>query len=75
MTAGDHSDMILLYPTEIESTAIRSPPQLRTFLLPVQPGYLAPQIPDKPPQQGEAWADIMADIDTKIMPGTRQLVI
>ena len=39
------------------------------ILLCVQPGYLASQIPREPPQQGEAWANIMQDVEEKIMPG------
>ncbi|TAQ85362.1 hypothetical protein B7494_g6328 [Chlorociboria aeruginascens] len=35
----------------------------------VEPGYLKKLLPDGPPQEGEAWADIQKDIETKIMPG------
>jgi len=35
----------------------------------VEPGYLRPLLPDAPPQQGESWRDIMADVENKIMPG------
>ncbi|RFU34008.1 hypothetical protein B7463_g2300, partial [Scytalidium lignicola] len=35
----------------------------------VEPGYLKKLLPDGPPQEGEAWADIQKDIETKILPG------
>ncbi|KAH8667638.1 pyridoxal phosphate-dependent transferase [Tricladium varicosporioides] len=35
----------------------------------VTPGYLKKLLPDGPPEEGEAWADIQKDIETKIMPG------
>ena len=35
----------------------------------IEPGYLRPLLPEEPPQQGENWNDIMADVETKIMPG------
>ncbi|KAB8298743.1 hypothetical protein EYC80_000918 [Monilinia laxa] len=35
----------------------------------VEPGYLKKILPDGPPQEGEAWADIQKDIEAKIMPG------
>jgi hypothetical protein len=35
----------------------------------VEPGYLRKILPSGPPEEGEAWADIQADIETKIMPG------
>ncbi|XP_018008286.1 aromatic-L-amino-acid decarboxylase [Hyalella azteca] len=35
----------------------------------IEPGYLRPLLPDAAPQDGESWDDIMADIETKIMPG------
>ncbi|KAK0101263.1 hypothetical protein ONS95_006442 [Cadophora gregata] len=35
----------------------------------VEPGYLKKLLPDGPPQDGESWADIQKDIETKIMPG------
>ena len=35
----------------------------------VEPGYLRKILPDGPPEEGESWADIQKDIETKIMPG------
>ncbi|KAH7035392.1 pyridoxal-dependent decarboxylase-like protein [Microdochium trichocladiopsis] len=35
----------------------------------VQPGYLRQLLPDGPPQDGEPWADIQKDIESKILPG------
>ncbi|CAG8959618.1 hypothetical protein HYFRA_00001521 [Hymenoscyphus fraxineus] len=35
----------------------------------VEPGYLKKILPDGPPEEGEPWADIQKDIETKIIPG------
>ncbi|GJQ71430.1 Tdc2 [Trypoxylus dichotomus] len=35
----------------------------------VEPGYLSKLLPTKAPEDGEDWADIMADVEQKIMPG------
>ncbi|KAJ1527822.1 hypothetical protein ONE63_007767 [Megalurothrips usitatus] len=35
----------------------------------VEPGYLKHLIPKEAPEQGESWDDIMADVESKIMPG------
>lgn len=35
----------------------------------VDPGYLKPLIPSHPPEEGESWPAIQADIETKIKPG------
>ncbi|TVY19983.1 Tyrosine decarboxylase 1 [Lachnellula arida] len=35
----------------------------------VEPGYLKKLLPEGPPQDGESWADIQKDMETKIMPG------
>jgi len=35
----------------------------------IEPGYLRPLLPGRAPVQGEPWADIMADVESKIMPG------
>ena len=35
----------------------------------VEPGYLKKLLPEGPPQDGESWADIQKDIESKIMPG------
>jgi aromatic-L-amino-acid decarboxylase len=35
----------------------------------VNPGYLKNLLQDGPPQEGEPWADIQNDIESKIMPG------
>ncbi|KAK3909357.1 Tyrosine decarboxylase [Frankliniella fusca] len=35
----------------------------------VEPGYLKHLIPKEAPEKGEPWEDIMADVETKIMPG------
>lgn len=37
----------------------------------VEPGYLRDLIPSKAPYEGEGWPEIMADVETKIMPGVR----
>jgi aromatic-L-amino-acid decarboxylase len=41
----------------------------RPVLPSVKPGYLRPLLPDGPPEDGEAWDKIQADIDRVIMPG------
>ncbi|KAH7068041.1 pyridoxal phosphate-dependent transferase [Paraphoma chrysanthemicola] len=41
----------------------------RPVLPSVQPGYLRPLLPDAPPEQGESWETIQADIERVIMPG------
>lgn len=35
----------------------------------VEPGYLRELLPDEAPFEPEPWDDIMADVETKIMPG------
>lgn len=35
----------------------------------VQPGYLAPRLPEEAPESGEPWEDIMSDVEEHIMPG------
>ncbi len=35
----------------------------------VQPGYLAPLLPDAAPEQGEDWDAIMRDVEDHVMPG------
>nr|CAD7587673.1 unnamed protein product [Timema genevievae] len=35
----------------------------------VEPGYLSKLLPQQAPQEPEDWATIMADVDSKIMPG------
>ncbi|KAJ5770918.1 uncharacterized protein N7511_002969 [Penicillium nucicola] len=41
----------------------------RRVLPAVDPGYLRPLIPENPPEEPEAWAQIQEDVDTKIKPG------
>lgn len=41
----------------------------RRVLSSVSPGYLRPLLPSGPPQEGEAWDKIQADVDKVIMPG------
>ena len=41
----------------------------RRVLSNVEPGYLRKLLPDGPPEDGEPWADIQKDIETKIVPG------
>lgn len=41
----------------------------RQVLPSVEPGYLQPLVPDKPPYLREPWAKIMPDIERYIMPG------
>ncbi|KAH8725517.1 dopa decarboxylase-like protein [Phaeosphaeriaceae sp. PMI808] len=43
--------------------------QERPVLPSVKPGYLRPLLPDGPPEEGESWDSIQADIDRVIMPG------
>lgn len=38
-----------------------------------QPGYLKGQLPDRPPEHPEAFADVMRDVEDKIMPGRRNI--
>jgi aromatic-L-amino-acid decarboxylase len=35
----------------------------------IEPGYLRPLIPENPPAEPQAWAEIQADIESKIQPG------
>ncbi|KAL4894687.1 pyridoxal phosphate-dependent transferase [Aspergillus ambiguus] len=35
----------------------------------IEPGYLRPLIPDHPPEDPEEWAQIQADVESKIKPG------
>ncbi len=35
----------------------------------VRPGYMRPLVNPDPPQEGEAWQDIFADVERVIMPG------
>ncbi len=35
----------------------------------VEPGYLRKLLPEEAPQDGETWADIQKDIETKVLPG------
>lgn len=35
----------------------------------VRPGEVAASMPETPPEQGEAWSEILADIDRIVMPG------
>lgn len=41
----------------------------RRVLSNVSPGYLKKLLPTGPPEEGEKWSDIQADIESKIMPG------
>lgn len=41
----------------------------RPVLPSVEPGYLQPLIPDRPPYLPESWNKIMPDIEKYIMPG------
>lgn len=41
----------------------------RPVLPSVEPGYLRPLLPDKPPYRREEWSKIMPDIERCIMPG------
>ncbi|KAF2733904.1 dopa decarboxylase-like protein [Polyplosphaeria fusca] len=41
----------------------------RPVLPSVSPGYLRPLLPDGPPEEGESWDKIQADIEKVIMPG------
>lgn len=41
----------------------------RRVLPKVQPGYLAPLIPDSAPLKPETWQEVMSDIERVIMPG------
>jgi glutamate/tyrosine decarboxylase-like PLP-dependent enzyme len=41
----------------------------RQVMAPVEPGYLKKLIPPKAPEQPEPFADILMDVDTKIMQG------
>lgn len=35
----------------------------------IKPGYMRPLLPNEAPQTPEKWADIMSDVESKIMPG------
>lgn len=35
----------------------------------VEPGYLRKLLPEHAPEDGEAWADIQKDVESKIVPG------
>ena len=38
----------------------------------VEPGYLRNSLPKNPPKLGESFADIMDDVEKKIMPGVSE---
>lgn len=38
----------------------------------VEPGYLRHLIPHEAPEKAETWDDIMADVESKIMPGVSE---
>jgi aromatic-L-amino-acid decarboxylase len=40
----------------------------------VEPGYLRNILPSQAPQHAEDWDTIMADVDTKIMPGVNKRI-
>lgn len=35
----------------------------------IKPGYMRPLLPNEAPRTPEKWADIMSDVESKIMPG------
>ena len=35
----------------------------------VEPGWVAAQLPDRAPEQGEPWEEVMADVDRIVLPG------
>jgi hypothetical protein len=39
----------------------------------VEPGYLRELLPTEAPHDPEDWAAIMADVESKIMPGVRKI--
>ncbi|KAI0482442.1 pyridoxal phosphate-dependent transferase [Xylariaceae sp. FL0804] len=41
----------------------------RPVMSTVEPGYLRKLLPDEAPEEGEPWADIQKDVETKVMPG------
>ena len=41
----------------------------RPVLPKIQPGYLAPQLPNTAPTKPQSWSEIQPDIETKIIPG------
>lgn len=47
----------------------------RRVLPEVQPGYLREMLPNKAPQKGEEFSDIMKDVDRAILPGVSSLFI
>ncbi|RYC54495.1 hypothetical protein CHU98_g11714, partial [Xylaria longipes] len=53
-------DEIVKYYDTIESRPVVST---------VEPGYLRKLLPEEAPQDGETWADIQKDIETKVLPG------
>lgn len=53
-------DWMADYLEQVENYPVKSP---------VQPGDIYQQLPEAMPEQGEAWADIMADVERIIMPG------
>ena len=38
----------------------------------VTPGYMRQLVPSEAPKKGEKWADIIADVETVIMPGVSE---
>lgn len=53
-------DWICDYHSRVKTMPVRSQ---------VSPGYLAPLLPREAPENGEAWPQIMADVESHIMPG------
>ena len=39
----------------------------------IQPGYLREILPNSAPMKGEAWEDIMEDVNTAILPGVSNI--
>lgn len=53
-------DFIVDYYKSVEARPVKSP---------VAPGYLRPQLPDHAPESAEPFSAVLADIESKIMPG------
>jgi len=64
-----HSHIQRLSPEQNSVIEYRRTIADRNVVSKVEPGYLKKLLPDNAPQEGEPWADIQKDIESKIMPG------
>lgn len=69
MKVGFHASLTILTVLIHTVVSYYDTIQHRRVVSNVEPGYLKKLLPDGPPEEGEPWADIQKDIESKIMPG------